>query len=217
VPRLKPNPFQRRRPRYCYPRRAGAPPSPFSNPRGTGGALRVLVTPYVSQRTERPRVRPRRLCVQGTEGATSGAVPRATTYSSSQGKRRIRHEVRSALTRQLPDAPVVRCVGCGGTRLIPLTFRGARRTGRSELPVRPNAKCVTCGLSYIGTQPLPRDGAFISLAALDDANRSAPWGRALAEWAVRIDSAKKRPRAETQNPADRTAAPPPGMPAVLVT
>ncbi len=146
-------------------------------------------------------------------------MPRATAYSSSQGKRRIRYEVRSAMTRQLPDTPVVRCVGCGGTRVIPLTFRGARRTRRSELPIRPNAKCVTCGLSYIGTQPLPRDGALISLAVRDAANRSAPWGRALAEWAVRIDSVKKRPGAdaETQNPADRTPAPPPGMLAVLVT
>lgn len=121
------------------------------------------------------------------------------------------------MTRQLPDAPVVCCVGCGGTRLIPLTFRGALRTKRSELPVRPNAKCVTCGLSYIATQPLPRDGGLISLAARDDANRSAPWGRALAEWAVRIDSAKKRPDAETQKPADRTPASPPGMLAVLLT
>jgi hypothetical protein len=121
------------------------------------------------------------------------------------------------MTRQLPDASDVRCVGCGGTRLIPLTFRGARRTRQSELPVRPNAKCVICGLRYIGTQPLPREGAFISLAARDDANRSAPWGRALAEWAVLIDSAKQRPGAETQNPADRTPAPPPGMLAVLVT
>jgi hypothetical protein len=121
------------------------------------------------------------------------------------------------MTRQIPDAPVFGCVGCGGTRLIPLTFRGARRTRQPELPVRPNAKCVTCGFRYIGTQPLPRDGALISLAARDDANRSAPWGRALAEWAVLIDSAKKRARAETQNSADRTSAPPPGMPAVLVT
>jgi len=58
---------------------------------------------------------------------------------------------------------------------------------------------------------------LISLAARDDANRSAPWGRALAEWAVLIDSAKKRPGAERQNPADRTPAPPPGLRAVLVT
>jgi hypothetical protein len=121
------------------------------------------------------------------------------------------------MTRQLPDPPVGRCVGCGGTRLIPLKFRGARRARQSELPVRPNAKCVTCGLRYIGTQPLPRDGAVISLAARDDANRSAPWGRALTEWAVLIDSAKKRPGAETQNPADRTPAPQPGMLAVLAT
>jgi hypothetical protein len=125
--------------------------------------------------------------------------------------------VRSAMTRQIPDAPVVRCAGCRGTRLIPLTFRGARRTKQSELPVRPNAKCVTCGLRYIGTQPLPRDGALISLAVRDAANRSAPWGRALAEWAVRIDSVKQRPGAETQNPADRTPSLPPGMLAVLVT
>ena len=34
---------------------------------------------------------------------------------------------------------------------------------------------------------------------------------------TQIDSAKKRPRAETQNPADRTPSPPPGMLAVLVT
>jgi hypothetical protein len=121
------------------------------------------------------------------------------------------------MTRQIPDAPVFGCAGCGGTRLIPLTFRGARRTRQSELPVRPNAKCVTCGLRYIGTQPLPRDGALISLAVRDDATRSEPWGRALAEWAVLIDSAKKRPGAETQNPADRTPAAPPGMLAVPVT
>jgi hypothetical protein len=112
------------------------------------------------------------------------------------------------MTRQIPDAPVFRCVGCGGARLIPLTFRGARRTRQSELPFRPDAKCVTCGFRYIGTQPLPRDGASISLAARDAANRSAPWGGALAEWAVLIDSAKKRPGAETHNSADRTPASP---------
>jgi hypothetical protein len=112
------------------------------------------------------------------------------------------------MTRQLPDAPVVRCVGCGGTQLIPLTFRGARRTRQSELPVRPNAKCVTCGLRYLGTQPLPREGAFISLAARDDANRSAPWGGALAEWAVHIDSVMELRGAQTQDSADRTPASP---------
>jgi hypothetical protein len=31
--------------------------------------------PDVCQRTERPRARTRRLCAQGTEGATSGAAP----------------------------------------------------------------------------------------------------------------------------------------------
>jgi hypothetical protein len=110
------------------------------------------------------------------------------------------------MTRQIPDAPVFRCVGCGGTRLIPLTFRGARRTRQSELPARPNAKCVTCGVRYIGTEPLPRHGAFISLAARDAANRSAPWGRALTEWAVLIDNATKRPCTETQNSADRATS-----------
>jgi hypothetical protein len=121
------------------------------------------------------------------------------------------------MTRQLPDAPVARCVGCGGTRLTPLTFRSARRTRQSELPVHPNAKCVTCGLRYIGMQPLPREGAFISVAARDDANKSEPWGLALAEWATLIDGAKTRPVAETQNSAGRTPASPPGMPMVLVT
>ena len=110
------------------------------------------------------------------------------------------------MTRQLPDPPVGRCVGCGGTRLIPLKFRGARRARQSELPVRPNAKCVTCGLRYIGTQPLPGEGAFISLAARDDANMSAPWGRALAEWAVYTDSVMELRGAQTQNSADRTPA-----------
>jgi hypothetical protein len=41
----------------------------------TGGSFRALPTPDVCQRTERPRARPRKLCAQGTEGATSGAVP----------------------------------------------------------------------------------------------------------------------------------------------
>ena len=121
------------------------------------------------------------------------------------------------MTRHLPDPPVLRCVGCGGTRPIPLTFRGARPTRQPELPVRPNAKCVTCGLRYVGTQPLPRESAFISVAARDDANTSAPWGLALAEWAALIDSAKKRPVAQTENSADRTPATPPGMPVVLET
>jgi len=153
-----------------------------------------------------------------TEGATSGLVQRSPPLTHRRyDSRRFALRVRSAMTQQIPDAPVFRCIGCGGTRLIPLTFRGAWRTRQSELPVRPNAKCVMCGLRYIGTQPVPREGAFISLAARDDANRSAPWGRALAEWAVRIDGAKKRPGTETQNPADRTPAPPPGIPAVLVT
>ena len=121
------------------------------------------------------------------------------------------------MTRQLPDAPVFRCVGCDGIRLISLTFRGARRTRQSELPIRPNAKCVTCGLRYIGTQPLPRDGAFISLAARDDANRSAPWGGALAEWAVHTDRVMELPGAQAQNSADRTLSNPPRVPVGLVT
>ena len=121
------------------------------------------------------------------------------------------------MTRQIPDAPVFRCVGCGGARLIPLTFRGARRTRQSELPVRPNAKCVTCGLRYVGTQPLPREGAFISVAARDDANKSAPWGLALAERADHTDSVMELPGAQTQNSADRTPANPPRIPVGLVT
>jgi hypothetical protein len=108
------------------------------------------------------------------------------------------------MTRQIPDAPVFRCVGCDGTRLIPLTFRGAR--GNPSYLSAPKAKCVTCGLRYIGTQPLPRDGAFISLAARDEANMSAPWGGALAEWAVYTDSVMELPGAQTQNSADRTPA-----------
>jgi hypothetical protein len=121
------------------------------------------------------------------------------------------------MTRQIPDAPGFRCVGCSEMRLIPLTFRSDRRTRQSELPVRPNAKCVNCGLRYIGTQPLPREGAVLSVEARSDANKSAPWGRALAEWAALIDSAKRRPLAETQTSADRTPATPPGMSVVLVT
>jgi hypothetical protein len=51
--RLKPNPFQRRRPRYCHPPKRGGAAVPFSHPRGTGGALRALPKPDARQRTER--------------------------------------------------------------------------------------------------------------------------------------------------------------------
>lgn len=131
---------------------------------------------------------------------------RRHTHSSSDGQRQIRHEVRSVVSRKIPDAPTLRCVGCGGTRLIPLTFAGSRRTRRSELLVRPNAKCITCGCRYVGTHVLPAESALIWLAALKDANQSAPWGPALAEWGLLLDSGSRGLSAQTQTSADRTPA-----------
>lgn len=54
------------------------------------------------------------------------------------------------MTRQLPGIPALRCVGCGGRRFIPLTFPRFGEAQRSAT-VRPSAKCVTCGLCYVGT------------------------------------------------------------------
>jgi hypothetical protein len=48
--------------------------------------------------------------------------------------------------------------------------------------------CITCGRRYAGTQLLAADITTISLAALKDANESAPWGPALAEWDLLIDT-----------------------------
>jgi hypothetical protein len=130
---------------------------------------------------------------------------RRHTHSSS-GQGQIRYEVRSVVSRQIPDAPVFRCVGCGGTRLVPLTFAGSRRTRRSELPVHPNAKCITCGRRYVGTHVLPAESTLIWLAACTDANQSAPWGPALAEWNLLLDKGSRGLGAQTQTSADRTQA-----------
>ncbi len=108
------------------------------------------------------------------------------------------------MTRPLLGTPIVRCVSCGGSRLIPLTFPGLRRMTQSERRARPSTKCVTCGSRYVGMQPLPTESALISVAERDDANRSAPWGPALAEWALSMDSGKNRTWARPQNAADRT-------------
>jgi hypothetical protein len=128
----------------------------------------------------------------------------ATSHASSRGMRCIRREVRSVMTRPLPGTPIVRCVSCGGTRLIPLTFPGLRRRTQSERRARPSTKCVTCGSRYVGTQPLPTESASVSVAERDDANRSAPWGPALAEWALLMDRGRNRTGARPQNAADRT-------------
>lgn len=113
-------------------------------------------------------------------------------------------EVHAQPVRQLPDTPIVRCFSCDGARLIPLTYPGVRRTTQSERRARPTTKCVSCGSRYVGTQLLPTESALISVAERDDANRSAPWGPALAEWALRIDAGKNRAWTHAQNAADRT-------------
>lgn len=131
------------------------------------------------------------------------------TVGSSRANREITLavvEVHAHPVRQLPDTPIVRCASCGGSRLIPLTYPGVRRTTQSERRARPSTKCVTCGSRYAGTQPLPTEKALISVAERDDANRSAPWGPALAEWALRIDGGENRAWTHAQSAADRTPA-----------
>ena len=128
------------------------------------------------------------------------------THSSSEARRQMRDEVHSVVSREIPEAPTLRCVGCGGTRLIPLTFAGSQRTRRSELPVPPNAKCITCGCRYVGTHLLPPENALNWLAALKDANQTAPWGPALAEWSLLLDRESRGLGAQTQTSADRTQA-----------
>jgi len=110
------------------------------------------------------------------------------------------------VSRQIPDTPTLRCVGCGGTRLIPLTFAGSRRTRRSEFADRASAKCVTCGCRYLGVRLLPAASALISLAAVNDANRSAPWGPALAEWRLLLDTERRGSSAQTLTSAHRRPA-----------
>ena len=100
----------------------------------------------------------------------------------------IRLEVRSDMTRTIPDTTIDRCVACDGMRLIALTFPGVQRTRQSERGARPRTKCVTCGTRYVGTHPLPAASGLISISDRDDANRSAPWGPALAAWALRMDT-----------------------------
>jgi hypothetical protein len=99
----------------------------------------------------------------------------------------IRLEVRSDMTRTIPDTTINRCVACHGVRLIALTFPGVRQTTQSERGARPSTKCVTCGARYVGTQPLPVASGLISVSDRDDANKSASWGPALAKWALRME------------------------------
>jgi hypothetical protein len=54
------------------------------------------------------------------------------------------------MTRHLPGIPALCCVGCGGKRFVPLTFPPFLEEGLSDPVVRPNAKCVTCGLCHFG-------------------------------------------------------------------
>jgi hypothetical protein len=138
---------------------------------------------------------------------------RRHTHSSSAGQWQIRYEVRSVVSRQIPDVPAFRCVGCGGTRLLPLTFAGSRRTRRSELPVRPKAKCITCGCRYVGTHVLPAESTLIWLAAYTDANQSAPWGPALAEWSLHLDSESGRLVEREASGGSRSRRPSPRRPA----
>lgn len=102
------------------------------------------------------------------------------------------------MARAIPDTTIDRCVACDGMRLIALTFPGVRRTRQSERGARPSTKCVTCGTRYVGTQPLPAASGLISVSDRDDANRSAPWGPALAEWALRMDTRTNLQNAQTQ-------------------
>lgn len=102
------------------------------------------------------------------------------------------------MTRTIPDTTIDRCVACDGTRLIALTFPGVRRTRQSDWGARPSTKCVTCGTRYVGTQPLPAASGLISVRDRADANRSAPWGLALAEWALAMDTRKNLQNAQTQ-------------------
>jgi|SRR5450755_3621607 len=161
---------------------------------------------------------PRRLSVRGCRSCSAWANrSRRHTHSSSSGQWQIRYEVRSVVSRQIPDAPAFRCVGCGGTRLVPLTFAASRRRRRSELPVRPNAKCITCGCRYVGTHVLPAASTLIWLAACADANQSAPWGPALAEWSLLLDRGSRGLSAQTETSGDRTQAIQSREPVVLPT
>lgn len=149
-----------------------------------------------------------RLCVDGLRSAQRRGPTRAgDAYdASSEGQRQIRREVGSAVSRQIPDTPILRCVGCGGTRLIPLTFAGSRRTRRSEVVDRASAKCVTCGCRYVGVHVLPAERTLVSLAAVNDANRLAPWGPALAEWRLLLDTERRDSSAQTPASAHRRPA-----------
>jgi hypothetical protein len=50
------------------------------------------------------------------------------------------------MPRRLPDAPNLRCPGCGADRLIPLTFPVYQRESGVEVQLRrPMAKCSGCG------------------------------------------------------------------------
>jgi len=60
------------------------------------------------------------------------------------------------LTKPLPEIPMLRCTRCGDERFIPLTFPGRKVREGVGAPVRPTAKCVTCGMSYIPPGPVPR-------------------------------------------------------------
>jgi hypothetical protein len=102
------------------------------------------------------------------------------------------------MTRTIRDTTIDRCVACGGIRLIALAFPGVHRTRQSERGARPSTKCVICGTRYVGTEPLPAASGLISVSDRDDANRSAPWGPALAEWALRMDTRKNPQSAQTQ-------------------
>jgi hypothetical protein len=163
---------------------------------------------------------PRKLWVEEPKARSARGQLRAggTSNASSEGRQQIRYEVGSAVSRRIPDAPIDRCVRCGGPRLIPLTFPGARRAEQFELPDRPSAKCVTCGCRYVGTQPVPAvESGLISPAERENANQSAPWGHALAEWALLMHSGRHQSSVQTQHSPDRTLATQSGVRAVRET
>lgn len=72
------------------------------------------------------------------------------------------------MTTHLPAIPALRCVGCGGERLIPLTFPRLRKANWMDPVLRPTAKCVTCGQCYFGAHNRPISPSASAQTTEDD-------------------------------------------------
>jgi hypothetical protein len=96
------------------------------------------------------RGRPRTLWVQGLQELLSMGEPEPAAHPLIISRAtQIRDVVRGVVSRKIPDVPAFRCVGCGGTRLLP----NVNRCNSGGRPAR-----AGCGESIYRVLDRPRPG-----------------------------------------------------------